>query len=66
MVRGNDIATFDIWIAQHIGKFYRIHRDDFFGAREIDAVAGDKVVDQVKLAGGFSIQFGNDAVNNFD
>jgi hypothetical protein len=37
------------WI-EEIGQFDRIHRHHFFGAIQVDTVAGDKVVDQVKIA----------------
>jgi propanediol dehydratase large subunit len=40
--------------------FDRIHRHHFFGAIQVDTVAGDKVVDQVKIAHRFPVQLGSD------
>ncbi len=56
----------DVVIAIHIGKLDRIHRHHFFGAVQADAVAGDKVVDQVNRNSlTASVQPGYRAVNDF-
>ena len=62
----DDFAAFDVRIAQHIGQLDRIHRHHFFSAVQIDAVAGDEVVDQVKFAYRFPVQLGYRAVNDFN
>ena len=61
----DDFAAFNVRIAQHVGQLNRIHRHHFFGAIQVNAVAGDKVVDQVKIAHRFPVQLGHRAVNDF-
>ncbi|CRI80500.1 Uncharacterised protein [Salmonella enterica subsp. enterica serovar Typhi] len=62
----NDFAALDVRIAEHVSQLDRIHRHHFFGAVQVDAVAGDKVVDQVEFANRFSVQLGHRAVNDFN
>lgn len=62
----HDITTFNVGIAQHIRQLDRIHGDNFFRSGKVNAITRDKMVDQVKLADGFTIQFSDRAIDYFD
>lgn len=60
----DDVAAFNVRIAEHVGELDRIHRHDLFGPGEINAVACDKVVNQVELGNRFAVEFGHCAIDN--
>lgn len=62
----HDVAAFNVRVAEHVGELNRIHGHHFFGPGEINAVARDKVVNQVELLNRFTVEFGHRAVDDAD